>query len=305
MTANKQRPPAPIKEWLALRLLQFSAVLPLPLSRALGAVIGRCGALLQSRSYLVTLKNLELCFPAMPVAERRQIARLSLAETGKMLLETGSIWLREIAWVNKKILRVHNQSLLDAALASNRGVVLLAPHLGNWEVLGLYLAQVSNVTSLYQPPDMPQFETIIRQSREKSGAKLVPTNRRGVMALLKALKAGELTAILPDQVPDKKAGGSFAPFFGQPALTMTLVHNLLRSANCVALAGYAQRVPGGFEIHFLEADAEIYSVDPALALAAMNRAVEQCVLQIPEQYQWEYKRFRKQPDNKPNPYSPG
>lgn len=204
-------------------------------------------------------------------------------------------------WLEPRILRVHGRDVLARALATGKGVLLLAPHIGNWEVLGLYLARQAAVTSLYQPPDMATLDKVIRSSREKSGATLVPTNRRGVAALVRALKAGNVSAILPDQVPDKRAGGAFAPFFGHPALTMTLVTNLRRSAGCQVVAGLARRVPGGFEIHFLEAADGIDSDDEARALAALNATVEACVAICPEQYQWEYKRFRKQPDGS-NPY---
>jgi KDO2-lipid IV(A) lauroyltransferase len=180
-------------------------------------------------------------------------------------------------------------------------VVLLAPHLGNWEVLGLYLSDVADITSLYQPPEMAALEPIIRQSREKVGAKLVPTNRRGVAALLKVIKNGGFTGILPDQVPEA-SGGDFAPFYGVPALTMTLVDNLRSRSDCLVIAAYAQRIKGGFEIHFLEADPGVYSSDQSEALVALNRTVENCVNGVPEQYQWEYKRFRRQPEGMPRRY---
>ena len=122
-----------------------------------------------------------------------------------------------------------------------------------------------------------------------------------MIALVKRLKNGEFTAILPDQVPDRQAGGKFAPFFGVPALTMTLVTNLRQSTNCRIISGAAVRVDGGFEVHFVEPAKGIYSSDPHEALAALNHTVERCVAISPAQYQWEYKRFRKQPDQS-NPY---
>lgn len=212
-----------------------------------------------------------------------------------MIMETGAIWLRDYQWLKSKIGEVHNQSILEKALDEKRGVILLVPHLGNWEVLGLYVSALVNVTVMYQPPEMKRVEAIMRKSREKNGVTLAPTNRKGVMTILKVLKAGGFTAILPDQVPDRSSGSEIAPFFGESALTMTLVNSLRKSANCLVIAGYAQRVGSKFDIHFLPAEEQIYSNTDSEALAAMNRTVEKCINNIPEQYQWEYKRFRRIP----------
>ncbi|MYM63753.1 lysophospholipid acyltransferase family protein [Pseudomaricurvus sp. HS19] len=293
--------PVPFKEKFALAMLRLSAMLPLPVSRGLGALFGLTAFLLRTEQYRVTLQNLQISFPELGNAERRRLARVSMMETGKLALETGAVWLRDLSWTESRIKGVYNEHLLDEALASGQGLIILAPHLGNWEVLGLYVETRVHVTSLYQPPNMPSFEAVIRDAREKNGATLVPTNNRGVAALIKALRSGGVSGILPDQVP-APSGGDFAPFFGRPALTMTLVHNLQQRSGCRIMAGFAQRVPGGFEIHFQPADDEIYSGDSAQALAALNRTVENCVRLVPEQYQWEYKRYRKFPKGMSNPY---
>jgi Kdo2-lipid IVA lauroyltransferase/acyltransferase len=294
------------KSALAVSFLKTSACLPLPLSRAIGVCLGQCNYWLNSKMAKVTRENLRLCFPELSDQEREQKVKRSLRETAKAMMETGSVWLRDYAWVRQRIVSVEGLELLKQKLADSRGTIVLAPHLGNWEVLGLYMSELAEVTSLYQPPDIEALEPIIRSGREKVGAKLVPTNRKGVMALLKVLKKGGFTAILPDQVPDR-SGGSYAPFFGVNALTMTLVHNLVQRTNSQVLTGYAERVNGGFKLVFKaiepgEDGAEVGCEDEVASLAAMNRAVESCVRDIPDQYQWEYKRFKRQPQGDPKFY---
>lgn len=291
----------PLKEKLAVALLKLSAKLPLSVIHALGKCIGQLAYWSRGRMYAVTRENLEICFPDQTDVERAALTKASMIETCKMMLEIGAVWLRDYEWVKSKVLKVHGLSILEQALEEEKGVILLAPHLGNWEVLGLYLSEVAPITCLYQPPEMSLLEPIMRNSREKVGAKIVPTTHKGVVVLLKTMKAGGFTGILPDQVPDE-AGGEFAPFYGVPALTMTLVNNLQRRSGCLVVAGYAERVKGGFEIHFKTADASMTSEDLGEALAAMNRTVESCVNDIPAQYQWEYKRFRKQPQGMPKRY---
>jgi Kdo2-lipid IVA lauroyltransferase/acyltransferase len=294
-------PPTPLKEKLVVALLKATARLPLSLSRALGVLTGWISYHSNTMQAKVTLENLRLCYPPLSETEIRRLAKASLQETGKVMFETGAVWLRDYRWTEQKIVKVCNKALLDEALASGQGLIVLGPHLGNWEVLGLYLSMVTPIICLYQPPDMATLEPIIRTSRERGGLTVVPTNRKGVVALMRAMSEGRVTGILPDQVPDA-SGGEFAPFFGTPALTMTLVHNLYQRSQCRIIAGFAKRVAGGFEIHFLDSDPDIYSDDAVTALTGLNKTVENCVNCIPEQYQWEYKRFRKQPEGYPRRY---
>ncbi|MGH1373036.1 MAG: lysophospholipid acyltransferase family protein [Cellvibrionaceae bacterium] len=301
MSSTIESPPVPFKERFAVGLLKASACLPLGVSRVIGAMVGQIAYWMKGRMYKVTEENLSLCFPQMPMAERQALVRNSLIETSKTMMETGAVWLRDYHWVKSHIRQVYGHEILQDAIDDDRGVILLAPHLGNWEVLGLYVAEFTDLTCLYKPQDMTTLEPIIRNSRERAGAKVVPTNRKGVVRLLKVMKSGGFTAILPDQIPDT-SGGAFAPFYGVPALTMTLVNNLRERSDCLVLAAYAKRVPSGFDIHIKHADEQIDSSDEAEALAALNRTVESCVNDIPEQYQWEYKRFRKQPQGLPKRY---
>jgi len=268
--------------------------LPLPVGRSLGGCLGWLNYRLNSSGTCVTRINLQRCFPEMLPAECEALVKQSMIETGRLGTELPAVWVKSGEWVLRRIQRVHNRGLLDNYLAREEGLVLLVPHLGNWEVFASWLPRLTALTALYQPPRIAAMDSLIRDSRQRHGAKLVPTDRRGVMALFKSLKAGGTTFILPDQVPDKGAG-EHAPFYGIPALTMTLVHSLIDRTGCRVLMAYGKRVAGGFELVFKEPDPAIYSPDQQTSLAAMNRSVADCVADCPSQYQWEYKRFKKQP----------
>lgn len=286
----------------ALRcFVQLLGKLPLSVSRIIGGFIGRLNYVFNTRLTQITRTNISRCFPDLNKAQREHLIKQSVIETGRVGIEIPGVWLKSQHWLQGKILKVRNRDLLDQKLASDAGLVLLVPHIGNWEVLGLYLCGITQMTTLYQPPKIAEMEALIRQSREREGARLVPTNNKGVMALFKTLNAGGMTIILPDQVPAKKAG-EYSSFFGLPARTMTLPHGLIKRTGCQVLMAYAIRVPGGFEIVFEEPDADIYSEDTQASLMAMNRSVEACVKTCPSQYQWEYKRFRKQPAGMPKFY---
>jgi len=132
---------------------------------------------------------------------------------------------------------------------------------------------------------------------------LVPTDISGIRALYRALARGELVAMLPDQEP-ATGNGSFVPFYGIPAYTMTLLHRLTNRTNTTVLYAYAERLPlgKGYHLHFIAPQQVIRNCEQDMALQLMNNNIEMCINKIPEQYQWGYKRFRKRPEGESDFY---
>lgn len=289
------------KKLLLTALFQFIGILPLLMLRVMGAGIGRLLWWTNGREAKVTRRNLELCFPELSRQQRERLVRSSLSHSGQLGLEVIKVWMQPNKRTAARIRSVTNADLYESASSSGKGVLLLAPHLGNWEVLALWCAAQREVLGLYQPPKQALLEPIIKRARERIGNQLHPTDISGVRAILKALKGNGMTAILPDQEPEPE-GGCFAPFYGVEALTMTLIHGLVSRTGCEVLMAYGQRIPGGWNIVFEEADADISSADLTQSVSALNRSVERCINACPEQYQWEYKRFKKRPDGLPKVY---
>lgn len=292
-----------MKDWLTVRIFRLLARLPLPAARAVGTMVGYLLWVADSRAARVTLKNLELCFPELGVHERRKLARESLIETGKTAAEAGAIWRNSWAWLERHIVTIEGEDLLRSRLSEGKGVLVLAPHHGNWEVVAPYLASVAPLTAMYQPLQSAEMDALVLSGRSKLDITMAPTNRKGVMMLFKALQQGTIVGILPDQVPDKNAAGGIAPFFGQPALTIGLIHGLIQRTGCAVVSVFAQRVDGGFAVKVLDVDPLIYSADQQASLAGLNASVEICIRCAPAQYQWEYKRFGRLPEGYPRHYS--
>ncbi len=291
-----------MKDHLAPLLVKLFARLPLCLLRVLGNLLGRFMWLLNGRAAKITRENIRLCFPELTPVEQTALAKQSLQETAKTAMEAGAIWRHSWAWLDGKIVTKEGDDVLRSKLAQGKGVLVLAPHHGNWEVVAPYLASVANLTAMYQPLENPKMDELVLAGRSKLNISMAPTNRKGVMMLFKALQGGTIVGILPDQVPAKEAGGEVAPFMGQPALTMTLVHGLVQRTGCAVCSCYAERVDGGFKIVVMEADPAIYSEDLQTSVAGLNASVAACVKRAPAQYQWEYKRFRRLPPEYPKCY---
>jgi Kdo2-lipid IVA lauroyltransferase/acyltransferase len=283
-------------------VFKFLALLPLGTVRFIGHGIGSLVWLLQARSAKVTLKNIQLCFPDLSSQEQKKLAKQSLQETAKTAMEAGAIWRNSWQWLENNIVEMEGDELLRAKVAAGKGVLVLAPHHGNWEVVAPYLASVAHLTAMYQPLENPEMDKLVLAGRSKLNISMAPTNRKGVMMLFKALQNGTIVGILPDQVPDSDAGRVVAPFMGVPAWTMTLVHGLIQRTGCAVCSCYAERVEGGFKIIVMEADMDIYNEDQLTSVTGLNASVAACVRRAPSQYQWEYKRFRRLPNEYPRFY---
>ncbi|MCA0974980.1 lysophospholipid acyltransferase family protein [Halomonas denitrificans] len=248
---------------------------------------------LLKRERAVTRLNLEVVYPDASPQQRESLARDSLTHSTATMLELGFSWQGDPQRVADSIVEVHGRALLDDARAEGKGVIILAPHFGNWEVLNFWLSSHFPFTAMYEPPKLAPLDPIIRAGRERCGASLVPTNPRGVAALLKALKRCEAVGILPDQEPSW-GSGVFAPFFGRPAYTATLLPKLVGRTEARVVTGVALRLPGrGFALHFLAADERVYDADETTSCTGVNASIEEVIALEPAQYQWEYKRFTK------------
>jgi KDO2-lipid IV(A) lauroyltransferase len=276
------------------------ALLPYAATRVVGETIGRLSFLLNTRSAKNTEANLRYCFPTLRDSERKQLAQQSLKHTGRLIAEAGITFHWNQEKLDKLISGVDGFGPLQQALDENRGILVLAPHYGNWELFALHFGRY-NFMALYDPPKIKSLEKLIRESRQRTGAKLLPIDAQGVRGVLQALKKGDPVSLLPDQVPTR-SGGVYAPFFGRPALTMSFAHRLIRSTNPLVVLGSCTRQPNGFRIVFTEVPAAIHADDVDESVAVMNAAIEALVREDLAQYQWEYKRFKKPPPGGTDPY---
>jgi KDO2-lipid IV(A) lauroyltransferase len=287
--------------WLAALALRGFALLPLSWIRAIGGLLGAVASWLPLRERRVTDVNLRIAFPDMDPRERRRLARRSMGQTGRTFAELSAIWSWSSERLHRHVLEVHGEAAVTEAVESGRGVIFALPHLGAWELLGIYCPKRWPFTGLYRAPRLREMETFMRAARERHGARLVPAGQGAVRSLYRAVGAGETVAILPDQDAGEGAG-IFVPFFGESANTMVLLPRLAARTRALVVFAWVERVPRGFRIHFVPASDEIYDSNLERSAASMNRDVERLVRACPDQYLWSYKRFRIRPPGTPDPY---
>ncbi|HET7930932.1 MAG TPA: lipid A biosynthesis acyltransferase [Rhodanobacteraceae bacterium] len=274
---------------LAYALMWLAARLPLRLHRAAGALLAWGFRVTGNRKRRIIEANLALVRPGLAAAAQRKLARACLHDAGVALAEPFGIWTnprRTLALVRE----VRGQDLFDAALAAGRGLILCAPHLGSWEVANYWIGARTPFATFYTAPRHPQAEALLRRLRAGGASIQFPIDDTGVRRVFRHLKHGGVVSIMPDHVP--RAGSVVAPFFGMPALTMTLLPRLAQRTGAVVLMLFVERLPRGFRVHFRESPAALVDPDPVAACTAMNAAIEACVRDAFTQYQWTYKRFK-------------
>lgn len=217
---------------------------------------------------------------------------LAVGEAGKMVAELPRVWLGSGIPV-----RWEGESAMESALASQRGMIVLTPHLGSFDMAGQAYAQRFGMhghplTVLFSPPRQRWLRPIVVESRAKPGLATAPATLAGVRQLLKALKSGGSIALLPDQVPPE-GQGVWTPFFGREAYTMTLAARLAAQTGAEVVVAWGERLPRGrgFVVHVEKLEL-MQTTDIASVSLQINHAMEALVRKMPQQYLWGYARYK-------------
>ena len=282
-------------------LLRLIGQLPLRALHRIGGGLGRLVFKRNNRTVQNTAVNLRIVRPELDDAAQAALLREVMVESGKSVVELAKIWGGGAERALALIRQVRGEALLDAALATGKGVIIAAPHLGCWELLNYWLCRKTPMAILYRPPRVTAVEALLRKVRGALAPEQVRADAAGVRTLYKRLAAGRTIGILPDQKP--RAGeGAFAPFYGRDALTMVLLPRLAARTGATVVFAFAERLAdgAGYRVHLLPAPETIVDPNLAVACSALNQGVQNCVDLAFAQYQWQYKRYSA--DDRPSPY---
>jgi KDO2-lipid IV(A) lauroyltransferase len=277
--------------------------LPLVVLHGLGWMLGSLLWAIPNGYRRMTVRQIDLCLRDRPAAERRRIARRSLIESAKAACEISAFWFgadwRLRRWLDDPAAL---EKFRREVLADGRGAIMLTPHQGAWEITSFFCGRSGPITALYKPQDSAADPVILRGRQRRAGVRLMPTDTKGVKAVLAALQRGEMAGILPDHDPPE-GSGRFAPLFGMPAHTMDLVSKLAARGRVPVWYIVAERLSWGrgFRFHLLPAPDGI--ADAKHGTVALNAGLEECIRRWPQQYWWSYKRFRRRPEGSPDPYA--
>ena len=271
-------------------ILNLTAYTPLIILHFMASFLGWLFWFIPNETKNTVIANIEHCFPELAAIEKKRLMRQTIIENIKCALEMGLVWMRDASLVLEKVKGVTGQVYMDEAIAKGNGVILILPHLGMWEITGLYMAKSYPFTALYRKPKLESLDQLIMHARQRNGATLLPADTRGVRGVFSALKKGNVVGILPDQAPSKGMG-VFANFFSHLAYTMVLLPRLAIKTNASVVCCFVERYSfgRGFHVHFLPLPEEMTGKTVEQGAEIMNSGIEACVNICPAQYQWAYK----------------
>ncbi len=286
--------PLAFQDRLLLAILRFFSGLSLPTLRWLGLMIGSIVAWFPHGPAWVIRRNLKLCFPEQNERWLNDTTRQNLIHTAQTGLEFMKTWGSPPEYSIGQMQEFVREELFLKAIHSPKGCLVIVPHFGNWEFMNAWVSQQSHPVIMYKPSKNKSMDIFVREARSRLNATLVPTDEKGVKALLKTLKTGGVSIILPDHVPHDN-GGIFAPFFNISVWSGILTSRLIQKTQCDVVMLSCTRLAGtqGFKVVADPVDADVYSADLHTSVSALNRSVEQLIRRDPTQYQWTYKRFKK------------
>ncbi len=234
--------------------------------------------------------NLQIALPHLTPQQRIDITQQAIRNELTSYFEFLSIWGSSNSKNISRIHHIEGEHYFHEALAAKKGVVLIVPHFGTWEIMNAWCAQFTSMTILYKPVKNEDADRFVREARSREQANLVPTDETGVRQIFKALKQGETTVILPDHTPN--VGGDMINYFGVPLASSNLSAKLIQKTKAKALFLYAIRNEhDGFTMHIEPMDEKIYEGSADDGTFVIHQAIEQLIQHYPEHYHWSYKTF--------------
>ena len=213
------------------------------------------------------------------------------AESGMMFADTLWIWRHPKSSITKVSIE-HLDQVIELS-KNGKGLIVLASHLGGFEIVPRIFAEHTRATVMYRPARKRWVNELMLKSRKHTEIEFVEANLGGVRQIKRALIKGEVVGLLADQVPSI-GDGVWAKFFNQYAYTTSFPIKLARQVNVAILFVSAERL--GLGKGWLIKSQLMNEAFPDCLVDActeMNHYFEEMILSKPHQYMWSYNRYKR------------
>jgi Kdo2-lipid IVA lauroyltransferase/acyltransferase len=277
------------------------AALPFSIGSRVGAMLGALGYFVGIRRRVVEAQ-ITFAFPDLPRERVNEIAKRSYENLGRTSLETALMEHQGKAILTDLFDEVDGWGHITSAMALQRGVLLVTGHLGNWELGGSYIAARGiPIDAIARHMSNRLFERYLTRVREDYGVKVI-FDELAVREIPRSMRAARMVGMLSDQGVGSLAS-SFVPFFGRMAKTPRGPAVFALRLNVPMVFVIAIRKTNGkfrLIVEPLEVvDTGDRDADTLRLVAQYTERLEYWVRQYPEQYFWQHRRWKIQPDGAP------
>ncbi len=278
---------------LGLALMHLLAKLPLPVLRGIGWGVGRLLFILVAPRRKIALRNLELCFPEVPAAQRRAWAKETFVVFCQTFIDRSWLWFGSEALVRSRVQLTGALHELEGDTAT----IVFAPHFYSMDAGGLALPLNTprEFTSIFATHPDPVLDAWFMAGRQGFGKVRMLNRADGVKPIIQCLRKGGLLYLLPD-MDYGPSDSVFVPFFAVPdAATIPSLSRFARLGKAKVVALYSRMTPQGYVAELTPAWDNFPTDDHVADTARMNRELQAAIRTMPAQYYWVHKRFKTRP----------
>ena len=284
--------------------LAFLRMLPERMALGLGAALGWFAGVVLGIRRRVVREHLAHAFPEKDEAWRRRVLRASFRHIGSESIATfllGRMSPEEIVRRSE----VDGLKAMKRALSEGKGIIVVAGHLGNWEMGGASLAARGvPMDAVAQRQRNPLFHDDITRNRENLGMRVI-LRGQAPREVLRSLRRGRVVGMVADQ--NARRSDLFVEFFGRKAATARGPAVFALRTGSPIFVGSVRRLDGPVARYRVTLTPVAFepSGDPEEDVVRLTelhtRFLERDIRSAPEQYFWQHRRWKTRPPGERDP----
>ena len=285
---------------LLIGFMRLIAHWPLPVVRALGALLGALLWLLAGKRRHIADVNLRLCFPEWSDAVRRRAVFRHFIVFGQSVLDRAWLWHAPEAVLRQRLQWTGEVQ----ALTAPGPLVMFAPHFVGLDAGGMAVSMQfapNPAAFIFVAQSNPVVEQWVRGGRERMGNARPYFRHEGMRKILAGLKRGEPLHLSPDMDFNREES-IFVPFMGVQAATVPSLSRLARVAGARVVPVVTRMTSSGYTIEAHAPLPDFPTEDLMADTTRMNELLAVYIRTMPEQYHWVHRRFKTRPEGEPGVY---
>ena len=236
----------------------------------------------------VAEKNLKIAFPNKSESEIYDLIKLTYQHYMIVMFE----FLRQ-RYLKAKNIQINIDSVTRDLLSSDKGLILMTAHLGNWEIIIPILSQYKKSTAIVKVQRNSGGDKFLNEARSFKNITLLPM-KASKRIMINALLNGEILALASDQNAGSR--GIKVSFFGSQASIPKGGAYFHYKTKCPIVVGFCilkKDFSYEFKLRKIEIE-ENFDNTEDLFLSIHQRyssLVEEEIKKNPEQYFWFHKKW--------------